>query len=168
MYLLDTNVVSESRKLGTSRVDPIAASWFERIDAAQTFVSAMTVFELERGVRQMERRDAAQGRMLRRWLEEQIMATYEARILPLSGAVALICAGLHIPDPKSERDAWIAATAIDAGLTLATRNLADFAGMGVKLFNPFEREDGTEGLQFCRRVAGQWRLSPSCGRLESH
>lgn len=49
------------------------------------------------------------------------MATDEARILPVSGAVAVQCAALHIPEPKAERDAWIAVTAIDAGLTLATR-----------------------------------------------
>ena len=142
MYLLDTNIVSESRKLGTSRVDPFAARWLDRIDVEQTYLSAMTVFELERGVRQMERRDAAQGAMLRRWLSEQVMTTYESRILPMSGAVALVCAGLHIPDPKSERDAWIAATAIDAGLTLATRNVGDFAGLSVDLINPFERPGG--------------------------
>ena len=98
----------------------------------------MTIFELERGVRHMERRDAKQGSVLRRWLDDQIMTTYERRILPLSREVALICAGLHIPDPKSERDAWIAATAIDAELTLASRNVGDFANMGVKLINPFE------------------------------
>ena len=141
MFLLDTNVVSESRKLGTSRVDVVAASWLDRIDAAQTFLSAMTVFELERGVQQMERRDATQGLMLRRWLNDRVMLTYETRVLPLSGAVAQLCAGLHFPDPRSERDAWIAATAIDAGLRLATRNVGDFVGMGVSLFNPFERED---------------------------
>jgi toxin FitB len=144
MFLLDTNVVSETRKLGTSRVDANAARWFDQIDASQTFLSAMTIFELERGVRQMERRDAEQGRALRRWLNDQVMATYEARILPMSGAVAMICAGLHIPDPKSERDAWIAATAIDAGLTVATRNVGDFAGMGVEVVNPFE--PGRRGL----------------------
>ena len=138
MYLLDTNIVSESRKLGTSRVDPRAARWFDRVDVETTFVSAMTIFELERGVRQMERRDAAQGSVLRRWLDDQVMATYEHRTLPLSRAVALICAGLHIPDPKSERDAWIAATAIEADLTLASRNTGDFANMGVGLINPFE------------------------------
>ncbi|MBX9858106.1 MAG: type II toxin-antitoxin system VapC family toxin [Sphingomonas sp.] len=141
MYLLDTNVVSEGRKLGTSRVDPVAAIWLDGIDAEQTFLSAMTIFELERGVQQLERRDRVQGLMLRRWLVDQVMTTFEHRILPLSGEVALVCAGLHIPDPKSERDAWIAATAINAGLTLATRNVGDFAGMGVKLVNPFERED---------------------------
>ncbi len=140
MYLLDTNIVSESRKLGTSRIDPAAALWLDRIDVSETFLSAMTLFELERGVRQMERRDAAQGLVLRRWLDDQVMASYERRILPLSGAVALICAGLHIPDPKSERDAWIAATAIDAGLTIATRNVVDFTDMGVGLVNPFENE----------------------------
>lgn len=98
----------------------------------------MTLFELERGVGQMERRDAQQGADLRRWLDDQIMTTYENRTLPLSREVALICAGLHIPDPKSERDAWIAATAIDAGLALVSRNIGDFANMGVRLINPFD------------------------------
>ena len=142
MYLLDTNIVSESRKLGTLRIDPVAALWLDRIDVEETFLSAMTIFELERGVRQMERRDAAQGLLLRRWLGGQVLPTYETRILSMSGAVALVCAGLHIPDPKSERDAWIAATAIDGGLTLATRNLGDFAGLGVRLVDPFERLGG--------------------------
>lgn len=137
MFLLDTNVISESRKLGTPRVDPRAALWLGQIDAETTFISAMTIFELERGVQQMERRDASQGLALRRWLEDQVMVTYEQRTLPLSRAVALVCAGLHIPDPKSERDAWIAATAIEAGLTLATRNVRDFANMDVALVDPF-------------------------------
>jgi toxin FitB len=138
MYLLDTNVISESRKLGTPRVDPRAARWLAEVDAETSFISAMTIFELERGVRQMERRDTKQGFALRRWLNDQIMTTYEHRTLPLSRAVALICADLHIPDPKSERDAWIAATSIDAGLILVTRNVADFDNMGVTLINPFD------------------------------
>ncbi len=139
MYLLDTNIISESRKLGTARIDPHAARWFAEIDAETSFISAMTIFELERGVAQMERRDAKQGAALRHWLDDQILTIYEHRTLALSRDVALICAGLHIPDPKSERDAWIAATAIEAGLTLVTRNIGDFANMGVKLINPFER-----------------------------
>lgn len=138
MYLLDTNIISESRKLGTARVDPNAARWFAGIDAETTFISAMTIFELERGVAQMERRDAKQGAALRHWLDDQILTVYEHRTLPLSKEVARICAGLHIPDPKSERDAWIAATDINAGFILVTRNVADFANMDVKLINPFE------------------------------
>ena len=137
MFLLDTNIISESRKLGSSRIDPRAAAWLSQTDVEATFVSTMTIFELERGVRQMERRDTVQGTALRRWLDDQIMPTYEHRTLPLSREVALICASLHIPDPKSERDAWIAATAIDAGLTLVTRNVTDFEGMGLELINPF-------------------------------
>ena len=142
MYLLDTNIISESRKLGTSRIDRQAARWFAQVDVETSFVSAMTIFELERGVRQMERRDAAQGSVLRRWLSDLIMTTYEQRTLPLSRAVALVCASLHIPDPKSERDAWIAATAIDAELILVSRNVSDFANMGVRLINPFEQGVG--------------------------
>lgn len=138
MYLLDTNIISESRKLGTARVGPNAARWFAGVDAETSFISAMTIFELERGVAQMERRDAKQGAALRHWLDDRILTIYENRTLPLSKEVALICAGLHIPDPKSERDAWIAATAIHAGFTLVTRNVADFANMDVKLINPFE------------------------------
>ena len=140
MYLLDTNIISESRKLGTYRIDPRAARWFAQVDVETTFISAMTIFELERGVRQMERRDVTQGSALRRWLDDQIMTTYENRTLPLSRAVAQICASLHIPDPKSERDAWIAATAIDAKLTLVSRNVQDFANMSVDLINPFEHK----------------------------
>lgn len=137
MFLLDTNIISESRKLGTARVDPVAARWLERTDLEATYLSAMTIFELERGVRQMERRDPMQGLPLRRWLDDQVLAAYDGRILPLSAAVARLCAGLHVPDPKSERDAWIAATAIANDLTIVTRNVADFAGMGVALENPF-------------------------------
>lgn len=66
-------------------------------------------------------------------------SVYEHRTLPLSKEVALICASLHIPDPKSERDPWIAATAIVAGLTLVSRNVGDFVGMEVELLDPFER-----------------------------
>lgn len=137
MYLLDTNVLSESRKLGSPRMDPRVAGWLGQIQVEETFVSAMTLFEFERGVQLLERRDAAQGAVLRRWLNDQVLTTYEHRTLPLSREVALICAGLHIPDPKSERNAWIAATAIEAQLTLVSRNVADFAQMDVALLNPF-------------------------------
>lgn len=137
MFLLDTNIISESRKLGTDRIDPGVARWLSQVDVERSFLSAMTIFELERGVRHMELRDAKQGGALRRWLDDQIMTIYAPRTLSLSREVALICAGLHIPDPKSERDAWIAATAIHADLTLVSRNVRDFATMGVKLLNPF-------------------------------
>jgi toxin FitB len=137
MYLLDTNIISESRKLGTSRIEPNVERWFAETDVGDTYISAMTLFELDRGIQQMERRDHVQGQSLRLWFNEQIMISYEGRILAMTGTVAMVCAALHIPDPKAERDAWIAATAIDAGLSLVTRNIRDFATMGVPLLNPF-------------------------------
>jgi toxin FitB len=88
----------------------------------------------------MERRDAKQGSVLRRWLGGQIKTIYEKRMLPLSREVALVCPGLPIPDPKSERDAWIIAIAIDAELILVSRNEGDFATMGVKLINLFDEQ----------------------------
>lgn len=140
MFLLDTNIISESRKLGTDRIDPGVARWLAEVDVETSYLSAMTIYELERGVRQRELRDTKQGAVLRRWLDDQILPLYAPRTIPLTGDVALICAGLHIPDPKSERDAWIAATAISAGLTLVSRNLRDFTAMNVKLLNPFVGE----------------------------
>jgi predicted nucleic acid-binding protein len=138
MYLLDTNVVSESRKLATGRADTNVTTWMESIDPEFTFLAAISWFELEYGVLLMERRDKAQGAMLRRWLTETVQPAFEGRVLPMSTEVATRCARLHVPDPRSERDAWIAATALVHDLTVVTRNVADFAQAGVALINPWE------------------------------
>ena len=102
------------------------------------FLSAITILEIEIGARAIERRDGAQGRALRRWIDEQIMPQFLGRILPVDELVAQHCARLHIPDPRAERDALIAATAIIHRMTLVTRNVADFKAMNVALFNPWE------------------------------
>jgi toxin FitB len=138
MYLLNTNSISESRKLGWARINHQVARWLSSVEIVQTYISAMTVFELERGVALLERRDLHQGALLRRWFDDQVLVVFEKRILHLIDKTALICAELHVPDPKSERDAWIAANAIEASLTIATRNVADFSDMGVEIINPFE------------------------------
>ena len=104
--------------------------------AEQTPTSIMCLMELEIGVLRMERRDALQGERLRRWLEI-VLAAFEGRILGIDTAVARVCAKLHVPDPRPERDALIAATALVHGLTVVTRNTADFGPMGVRLFNPW-------------------------------
>lgn len=84
----------------------------------------------------LERRTPPQGSALRVWLNG-VKASFADRILPFSGTTATLCAAMHVPDPKSERDAMIAATALEHGMTLVTRNVADFAGTGTKLINPF-------------------------------
>ncbi|MGI3775869.1 MAG: type II toxin-antitoxin system VapC family toxin [Janthinobacterium lividum] len=137
MFVLDTNVVSELRRARTGRADARVVAWANAIPAASLFVSVVTVLELEQGVLLAERRDAAQGEMLRRWLETQVLPTFEGRVLPIDMAVARRCAGLHVPDRRGERDALIAATALVHAMTMATRNVADFAPTGVRLVDPW-------------------------------
>lgn len=86
----------------------------------------------------VQRRDAAQGVVLRAWIDGRVLPAFEGRILAVDMAVAQRCARLHVPDPRAERDALIAATALVHGLTVATRNVADFQPMGVDLLNPWE------------------------------
>lgn len=86
----------------------------------------------------MQRRDPAQGKPLLDWIENRVLRDFAGRTLPISTDVALACAALHVPDPGSERDAWIAATALVHDLTVVTRNTRDFQGTGVRLINPWE------------------------------
>lgn len=136
MYLLDTNVLSELRR--RDRTHPNVAVWADGVQTADLFVSAISILELELGVLRVERRDAAQGAILRRWLATQVLAAFDGRILPIDTAVARRCAGLHVPDPRAERDALIAATALVHRLTVVTRNVADFEPMGVEVLNPWD------------------------------
>jgi hypothetical protein len=140
MQLLDTNVISELRKVGTRRIDTGAASWAKSAGAGGFFISVVTLMELETGVRLVERRDAKQGAMLRSWLDDKVLPGFAGRILPVDEAVVLRCAALHVPDPRPERDALIAATALVHGMTLVTRNVTDFEPMSVPLFNPWATE----------------------------
>jgi hypothetical protein len=137
MYVLDTNVVSELRKVKAGKADANVTAWTTTVDAASLFISAITVMELETGVLQIERRDAAQGAMLRSWLDHHVMPEFSGRVLPIDSIVAQRCARLHVPDRRSERDALIAATALVHGMTVATRNVADFVETGVSIHNPW-------------------------------
>lgn len=137
MILLDTNVVSELRQR-RGGPDPRVAHWIGRQTEGTLFLSAATILELERGVLLMERRDRRQGQALRRWLKDGIFPAFEGRVLPMDIPVALTCAALHVPDRRPEMDAIIAATALVRNFSLATRNIADFAGTGVRLVDPWQ------------------------------
>ena len=137
MYVLDTNVVSELRKVRAGKADANVAAWAESVDASELFLSAITVMELELGVLSIERRDATQGAMLRSWLEQHVLPEFAGRTLPIDTAVAQRCARLHVPDKRGERDAFIAATALVHGMTVVTRNVADFQPTGVTTLNPW-------------------------------
>ena len=138
MFVLDTNVVSELRKVRFGKADANVAAWAQGVDAAALFVSAITILELELGVLLIERKDAVQGAMLRAWLDLQVLPEFAGRTLPVDSAVAQRCARLHVPDKRGERDALIAATALVHGMTLVTRNIADFKATGVTLLNPWD------------------------------
>jgi len=137
MYLLDTNVVSELRKAKSGKADAGVIAWAAGLPASELFLSAISVLELEMGVLLVERRDTAQGVVLRSWLDKHVLPAFAERILPVDTAVARRCARLHVPDPRAQRDALIAATALVRDLTVVTRNVGDFEATGVRLLNPW-------------------------------
>ncbi len=100
------------------------------------------MMKLEVGILLIERRDRPQGGLLRTWVKDFILPAFEDRILVIDTNVALRSANLHVPDPRSERDAFIAATALVHGITVVTRNVADFTPTGVKLLNPWDTTSG--------------------------
>ncbi|RFO98304.1 VapC toxin family PIN domain ribonuclease [Rhodoferax lacus] len=138
MFVLDTNVVSELRKVHLGKAAPSLMAWTESVDAADLYVSAITIMELELGVLLIERKDATQGALLRSWLEQHVLPEFSGRTLPVDTAVAQRCARLYVPDKRGERDALIAATALVHGMTVVTRNVADFLPTGVSLVNPWD------------------------------
>ena len=138
MYLLDTNVLSELRKAGDGRADAQVVAWLSGVDAGSCFVSALTLMELEIGILRIQRRDAAQGQRLRAWMDERVLPQFVDKTLPVDTPVALRCARLHVPNPCSERDALIAATALVHGLIVVTRNTADLVATDVALLDPWQ------------------------------
>ncbi|PKM16047.1 MAG: VapC toxin family PIN domain ribonuclease, partial [Gammaproteobacteria bacterium HGW-Gammaproteobacteria-2] len=121
MYLLDTNVVSELRKIRLGKADAHVADWAERVDAVDLYLSVITLQELEIGVLLAERRDPSQGAVFRAWLNGHVMPAFSGRILAVDIAVAQRSARLHVPDQRPIRDALIAATALVHGMTVVTR-----------------------------------------------
>jgi len=137
MYLLDTNVISELRKAGTSRANEQVINWAKQIPTSHLYISAITILEIEMGILQLERKDPKQAVIYRTWLNEHVLKAFSDRVLSFDTSVALACTQLHVPNPKSERDAMIAATAIIYGLTLVTRNVKDFKHIELDLINPW-------------------------------
>jgi predicted nucleic acid-binding protein len=138
MFVLDTNVVSELRRAKGGRSHPRVTAWATSVADTDMFVSAYTIFELENGILRLERRDAVQGAILRRWFEDVVLLVFAGRILPADVDVARCCAALNVPKTRPERDGWIAATALVHGMIVVTRNVADFQPMGVASLNPWE------------------------------
>jgi len=136
MFLLDTNVISELRK--ADKADFHVVDWARKIPPSEMFVSVISIMELRMGILRLARKDTRQADVLSRWLDTLVLPTFSGRILSIDLTVANQCAVLHVPDPRSDRDALIAATAIVYGFTVVTRNIKDFRETGVSLINPWD------------------------------
>jgi predicted nucleic acid-binding protein len=138
MFLLDTNVVSELRKAHTVKINKNVTVWATSVSAEEMYLSVITVLELELGILLMERRDKEQGKILRFWFDRQVIPAFSQRIIEMDTSIAKCCAGLHVPDRRSDRDAMIAATALVHGMTVVTRNVSNFYDTGVSILNPWD------------------------------
>ena len=137
MFLLDTCVVSELRKAHSGKANPNVLEWASLQPPGSMYISVVTLMELETGILRVERKDPEQAVILRRWLERQVLPAFEQRIMNIDSKIALTCARMHVPDPRSDRDALIAATAKVHSMYVVTRNLKDFEPTGAVTVNPW-------------------------------
>ena len=138
MYLLDTNVISELRKAKSGRANNKVVQWASAVDVELLYTSSITLLEIEIGVRRLERKDSAQGAVLRNWFDSQVLPVFSGRILAFDTDAALTCAPLHVPNRRPDRDSMIAAIAINHRFAVVTRNDCDFQQLGVEIVNPWQ------------------------------
>lgn len=133
MFLVDTNVFSETRK---RRVDPRVERWFAATPASQIHMSVITDFELERGMLLVQHRDPAQATALRRWVDS-VRTGLSNPMLEVTPEIARVCAAIQVPYRRPLEDALLAATALHHDLTVVTRNVKDFDVPGLRVIDPF-------------------------------
>jgi toxin FitB len=137
MFILDTNVVCETRR---TRANGGVRIFFDRIkrNKTQALISVVTVAELRQGVENLRhRRDDRQAAMYETWVTD-VLQQYDGRILPVDKEIGKVWGRLRVPQREPALDKLIAATALVHGMTIVTRNVKDFAVTGAKTFNPFE------------------------------
>lgn len=133
MFLLDTDVVAELRR--GAMADTAVAAWAGSLSPEQLFLSAVTLLDLENAASRDSAREKAQAARLQRWIDEQVLPAFAGRIVALDAAVIARRRTLAMSDP---RDALVAATALERGMTLATRRSAAFKQAKVKLIDPWQ------------------------------
>lgn len=135
MFLLDTVVLSELRKPPRQRNRHLV-HWIEGVSSQDLFVSVVTIGEIERGIERQRQLDPPFAESIAGWLDT-VLRTYEGRILLVDIAVARRWGRLSQQIGNKGLDLAVAATALEHGLTVATRNVSDFEPTGVPTFNPF-------------------------------
>jgi predicted nucleic acid-binding protein len=155
MFLLDTPIVFELRKARAGGAEPGLAAWAAGVARERLFLSAISLVELETSAAEAARRDKAAGATLRNWIDGQLVPAFEGHVLPLDTAVARRRGQVALAET---RDALFAATALEHGLTLVTRNTAAYKGARVKLFDP-------RGYTPDAEDDGDWRAAARTGPL---
>jgi len=156
MHLLDTDIVFELRNAKAGATDSGLTAWAAGAARSSLFLSALTLLELETAVARAEKKDKAQGVRLRDWLDNRLAPAFDGRILAIDAAVVRRRAQLTLAD---SRDALLAATALEHGLTLTTRDTATFAKVPrLKLFNPwgYKLEESEEDWGEATKAGAQW------------
>lgn len=138
MYLLDTNVVSELRKAPSGKANESVVNWATSISSSSLYISVITLMEIKTGILLKERKDPEQALLLEEWLKTKVLPAFENRVISIDKEVAMKCASLHVPNPRSDRDTLIAASAIVHGMVVVTRNVKDYDTSIVKLLNPWD------------------------------
>ena len=137
MLLLDTNVISELRKVRRRETDRTFVAWAETLNWSNLYLSAISIGELEQGILRLEQYDSVQASVLRHWLTGQVLREFSSRILPVDEFVAQRSAYLQVKRKRDLEDTLISATAYTHGFMVVTRNTADFEDAGVRVINPW-------------------------------
>lgn len=154
MYLLDTGIILELRKAKSGQTDPGLIAWASGVPRQSLFISALNLLELDSAAERLARKDKIAGAALQSWIDAQVRKAFDGRVLAIDAAVVSMVSRLPAMAP---RDALLAATAKEHGLTLATRNIAAFKAARVKLLNPwgYTGDDADED--------GDWRQAAKSG-----
>jgi predicted nucleic acid-binding protein len=134
MYVLDTNVVSAVRVPGRA---PAVEAWLRSVALVDQFTTALTLGEIEQGVRRKERDDRRQGKILREWYENQVLSAFAGRVLPFDARAARVFGRYPVPEEAPANDALVAATAEAHGMVVVTRNVRHFEPLGVRVRDPW-------------------------------
>ena len=161
MFLLDTPVIFAISRSPVEGADPRVTAWAGRARREDLFISALALLEIDAHAGGLMRKDKAGAAMVRAWLDGQVEKAFEGRILPVDEKVARRRRDLAYPDA---RNGLMAATALENGLTLVTREPAAFKAGRVKVFNPWSYDPDAAEVDWRKPQSNPLWLSYLFGR----
>lgn len=139
MYLLDTNIISEIRKIKQNKANSGVELWYYQTHLQDIYINSIVLSELKEGeLKSRHKNDFNKANAIENWINNYILIEFKDRILPITPEIGLICASLHIPNPREQHDALIAATALAHNFILVTHNQKHFSNIdGLRMIDPF-------------------------------